>query len=500
MTSLQQQVNSDLAVPDPRESQRRVKKTVANALEQFDPSATLTVTDYFNHTYAPDMVLRWGRVERPVFLRFTDNVPELGRDIDLLDRLDPLMFGLSTPRAAEARANRLDQRARDADILLATATAVESLNERTKARTSRMLRNSLAHGGRGALLARKDTQRLAESLETGVDAAGNGQVSETRRALTTISEFFDAEQAQRLNRVVQAVWEGGGARIDQFPGEPELTTKVGDASLAYLVEYMDTTELAFWRTVGRELTLAQIIALADAGHAGRSNFQHLINANLNTLRARACAVLDMALVDENEPPPLRWEVSEHVNEDATAVALRGPNFHAFLTSSKDDLQPRHLPTHRGIAVSDFVRRTRDAVVQIINVNVTQGGKHIQLSDDSGATDTAFLQATTKGLAGAEVDRATVTTPSGRVLIDFSHGTGVGMNRTENLAADLLLTSVGLLNPLPEPHRSDLTTFLTVTDRADEPGESDAIELPFDDLHDSRGGDASTEEGPSDDPE
>ncbi len=91
---------------------------------------SLTVTSYFNHTFAPDMVMSWGKVERPVFLRFTDNVPELGHDIDLLDELDPLVFGLSTPPDEEVAENRLDERSRVADVFLTIPAAVDELTSR----------------------------------------------------------------------------------------------------------------------------------------------------------------------------------------------------------------------------------------------------------------------------------------------------------------------------------------------------------------------------------
>src|SRR3954465_13182656 len=66
MSTLESRVADALLDPNPRESESRVKATVADALGDFDPSAKLTVTTYFNHTYAPDMVMSWGSVERPV--------------------------------------------------------------------------------------------------------------------------------------------------------------------------------------------------------------------------------------------------------------------------------------------------------------------------------------------------------------------------------------------------------------------------------------------------
>ena len=39
------------------------------------------------------------------------------------------------------------------------------------------------------------------------------------------------------------------------------------------------------------------------------------------------------------------------------------------------------------------------------MNVSVGGKHINLSDDSGSTDSNFLQAATSALPSAQVDKA-----------------------------------------------------------------------------------------------
>lgn len=467
MTTLEQRVEDALLDPDMRESEHRVKETVADALSTFDPSATVKVTSYFNHTFAPDMVLSWGTAERPVFLRFTDNLPELGEDLELLDRDDPLVFGLSTPSIEAARENRLDERTRAADILLTTPSAVEELSSRaTPAATDRMLRNSLAHGGRGALVDKDVANRLANSLDTGLAAASRGQVDGTRQALTAIGDYFAEGQARRLNRVVQAVWQGGGARVDQYPGDPDLSAEVSDLSLAYLLQYMDTPDRAFWRGVGRALSLEQLFTLAKADAAGHESFQHLVNANLDVLRARACMVLDMSMYDSEEPPTLRWKIDLPVRDTPPALTLRGPAFHAFVTRRKDDLEPRLPAAAGGLSVTEFVERTATSHVAAVNASV--GGSHITLSDDSGTTNTDFVKAATSGLPNAQVDRATVSTPSGRITVDFAQRTGTGVTRSDTLAADLLMATTSLLVDLTVQQRDSLATFLNIATRVPEP--------------------------------
>lgn len=418
MTTLEQHVLDALHERDPRQSEHRVKKSIADALAAFDPSATLRVTTYFNHTFAPDMVLTWTKgVERPVFLRFTDNLPELGQDITMLDKLDPLVFGLSTPELSEVEEDQLDAKSREADVLLTTPAAVEELTARaTPAPTDRMLRNSLAHAGRGAMMGSTDARDLADTFAQGFTSAAGGQVTGTREALSTIGRFFAEGQARRLNRVVQAVWEGGGSRLDQYPGDAELSTDVGSLPLLYLVQLMDTDDDGFWRGVGRNLTIEHLFDLAHADVAGTENFQHLVNANLDVLRARACQVLDMRLLDSKEPPELRWGVDLPVSETPPALTLRGPGFHAFAARIGKQIEPRLKKPGAGVAVDEYIERTQSASVSSVNVSV--GGKHLAISDDSGTTDSEFLQAATRSLPSAVVDRATVSTPTGRITVDF----------------------------------------------------------------------------------
>lgn len=78
------------------------------------------------------------------------------------------VFGLSTPPLQRVAETRLDERSRAADVLLTTPSAVDELTSRTTpSATDRMLRSSLAHGGRGALIGKADADRLAGAIGTG---------------------------------------------------------------------------------------------------------------------------------------------------------------------------------------------------------------------------------------------------------------------------------------------------------------------------------------------
>jgi len=138
--------------------------------------------------------------------------------------------------------------------------------------------------------------------------------------------------------------------------------------------------------------------------------------------------------------------------------------------------PRLGKPGSGLPISAYVERTSSA--HIAGVSVSLGGKHLGLSDDSGTTDSEFLQATTSALPSAQVDKAIVATPSGRVTVDFPLRTGTGMTRSDNLVADLILATTNLLVPLDPDQHEALTQFLHVTGRSRTTHDEDADMLPF----------------------
>ena len=443
--------------PNPFESEKRIKETVADALLSLDPSASLDVTRYFNHSYAPDMVLSWGKKDsRQVFLRFTDDVPALNDDIRRLESLDPLVFGLSTPRPEALAESHIDDVAREADALFAAPQAVDVLSTPEHSTpTYRMLRNSLAQGGRGSLATTNEATDLAKTVNDGFDAASDGVVTGTRLALDAIGRFFRPTQATRLTRVMQAVWERT-SRADLFPGEAQVTGRLNDLSLAYLLQYMDTDDGAFWSGVGRTLDLDQVLALSGVAHL--PNFQYLLNSNLDVIRARAVLVLDMALLDGKEPELFVWSIQPKTATAAPAVSLRGPGFQALATSKKEDLLARLASAaHAGIDIDTFIARATAA--NLSAVEVTVGGMRVQVSTSGGQFDQAVLANATGSLHSPLVDRALVSTPSGRATVDFGQMTGTARTHAEPLMADILAASVTLLADLQPDERSGVLGFL-----------------------------------------
>src|SRR5258708_1837608 len=76
-----------------------VKQAVAQEVTSLSPDATIVLTNYFNHSYMPDLVLEWNdagrRAERPIFLR-NDLRPEVTEvEVLSLARRAPVVLSLT---------------------------------------------------------------------------------------------------------------------------------------------------------------------------------------------------------------------------------------------------------------------------------------------------------------------------------------------------------------------------------------------------------------------
>ncbi|MFC9627098.1 trypsin-like serine protease [Streptomyces sp. NPDC056930] len=96
---VEQSISQAMDEPDDRMMFTRIKDIVARHLRRMDPGATVTKTEFFNHTHVPDMVLEWpGRPRtsrRFIYLRTTSDQRELKDDLQRFPRADrPVLLAL----------------------------------------------------------------------------------------------------------------------------------------------------------------------------------------------------------------------------------------------------------------------------------------------------------------------------------------------------------------------------------------------------------------------
>lgn len=440
-----------LTDPSPRESVFRVKNAVADELSALDPTARLKSTEYFNHTFAPDFVMTWADMsERHVFLRPTYDMQGMAEDLRLIEAANPLIFGLTQPTE---RVSELDNAIGDAHGLFTEPSALARLIESQSAQpTSRMVSNALAQGGRGVLIG-EETTRLGNAVASGFEAAGELRIEPTASAVAAMGESFDPIRASRLTRVLQAVWEGSDGRIDQFPGQPDLSGTLSTAELQYLLDYVDSGDEVFWKRVGRSLTLSKLADL-DVSQRKRA-FNSLVGANLDVIEAGAGSLIHdkIGLTAVDRLNLYEWNIREK------RVTFEGPRFFVFLGEFKDDVVKKSKGAGRGVSPATVLNRAPN--LELNQVAIHAGGEAITYSAEGGRLDRERLLSIAQQWDSDTplATSAVAQSSSGRVNIDFVRNIAWRTTNSKLLMSDLLATAVPLLHDLDAEELSDLKLAL-----------------------------------------
>jgi hypothetical protein len=276
-------IRDALAEKNQRQSISRVHELVANSVKEFDPRAEVATTGYFNHSWAPDLVISWphdrpaSSPERPLFLRFDVRHPAFARELELFAESRPIFLDLQTATGdgvtegakGDKRGDQTLTETAEGRALVAESSAVSRVDqELERNRDVRTATRELVRGGRGFF-----DEAGAEVFVTNYDAAiteisGQRRAAELRDVLGMIETFLDKSASLRLEQSLRTKWISTGAPPSDFPGlEP-------------------------WDIAGR--TPAELADLVDA------------------------------LLDQPEPvaPSLWTQIATHVTADALGIALR----------------------------------------------------------------------------------------------------------------------------------------------------------------------------------
>lgn len=437
--------------PSPTESVFRVKTAVARELAALDSTASIKSTEFFNHTFAPDFVMKWeDRTERNVFLRSTYDLEYLAEDVAELRSETAIVFGLD---ASENRDfSQIEEALKDSDVMFTEPSALEDLIElKDESGTVRMLNNALAQGGRG-LVTRETATALATSVANGFSGAGSLDSGSTGTAASLIEEVFAERQAWRLTRVLQAVWEGSNGKLLDFPGQADLSGKLNKSALQYLISYMDTQDLDFWRRIGRSISLNQLahLEIRDREEA----FNLLVKANLDVLHAGAAALIpDELKVESIERDGMfSWGIRDK------HVSLEGPQFFVMLGELKHEVTNYAQGPGVGISANDVIKRS--PALSLSEITFESGREGLTYSSQDGELNKErLLGIANQWIKAPLAQTAIAQSPTGRININFKQGLAWRTTSSTVLLSDLLSASLPLLHYLDESETDGLEEFL-----------------------------------------
>ena len=192
-----------------------VKSLVCDELARADPTARIHRTEYFNHTYVPDVVLDWDdREPREVFLRFVSTPQRLLVDVDRIGASGPVIFDLSLAARLERQVNELASMSsaerqasiRSPRLLITDSEATQHVRPNVaKNMVERLVVANLLRSGRGRLdeSAAKSTVSASRS---GYDGAIAAEPDDVRAAVTVTQQILDPDMCRRVERILQLLW------------------------------------------------------------------------------------------------------------------------------------------------------------------------------------------------------------------------------------------------------------------------------------------------------
>ncbi|MDN3310537.1 hypothetical protein QWJ90_06310 [Microbacterium oryzae] len=244
-----------------------VKTAVIDELKRLDPTLKIKTTEYFNHSYVPDLIAFWREEgkerERRVFIRGSLSSVVAARDVESLADQEPLLIGLGDEKK-KVLADLRKQLPSSTRTLATEVTATSRIptlarDEERDTQLSGLVRANIVRGGRG-LLSDKAADRIA--------AVEEGEPVEALKAFqTTVRQLFTGATADRLNRTA-------GLLVEFFKESPTRETldslrekPLLDGELRVVLPYVlrraaEVSAAEVWEALASMLTLERLESMA----------------------------------------------------------------------------------------------------------------------------------------------------------------------------------------------------------------------------------------------
>ncbi|MCP9624291.1 hypothetical protein FOH10_18915 [Nocardia otitidiscaviarum] len=465
-----------LQVEDSAESVRRVKDIVSAALLVADPSVRVTRTEYFNHTYVPDLVVEWPSrgvdCLRRVYLRATQDPEQIEIDVKMHESSSSVFVHLSallpTPGVAVAGLADLSDTAKSTQSLVTQVGSFEQLAKYSLAPGARLLPPSVLRGGCG-LLEADHAAATAQTVSRGFAGAIEADRETTQSALEAIESVLAPAAATEVTSVLETMWVASGAPIHSFPrrndrdwndrywDDPHLSPD----RLRSLLRAVPPGLSDFWQKVGHRITLESFDGLNIVGE-DRTALQSIMQSALRNITARTCRIVDLQRT-EKDSGDLIWRV-EHGQ-----LSLQGFGHRSWIGQRSDDFPTPDKSVDRRPSPQKLANKSLRSGIPITSVSLIGGGRTLSYGSQEGVDiigdDFAAPFAENLG-SGAVVERAVALVESSKpVTIDFSTGTAFGRPSARLEAPRLLWTTWTMLGELDSSEWASFTRVVRPKERA-----------------------------------
>ncbi|MGN6253713.1 MAG: hypothetical protein ACTHO8_01855 [Solirubrobacterales bacterium] len=278
--SLAETIHDALCIKAPDESQQRIQEAVARRLDELSPGAAIKRTGYFNHSWVPDLVVKWREgADRPVYLRLDVKDPSFDEDLGYLAEERPFFLDLvdGAPETSNGHQDfdlgqALAKGGRE-QVLVSEVTAVDRLESTIEQEVeAKKATRQVVVGGRG-LLDGSAADRIMRSWSQATAAAEKADTAPLRSALDSVEQFLDRLASLDLETDLRAKWVAAGHDADAFPGREDW--QLNDRGpreiaelVASLVDAGEEVESDQWSNIAQAISLTSLGSeLANLGRA-----------------------------------------------------------------------------------------------------------------------------------------------------------------------------------------------------------------------------------------
>ena len=448
-----------------------IKGLIVENLKTADDTVRVEVTDHFNHSFVPDMVLAWPGVpeKRQLFLRTGFDLPDLMADVELLAKEKPILLPLGGVQENDSNSELPDDLANHSarnSTLITDPAGLQAFGEQRSQRpVVSLFSHALLQGGRGVLSSER-AQQVSGVVGEGFDGAQHADFAATSTAVEATEALLDPQRASQMNRLLHAVWVGSGAPGTSFPGASGVTAVLDAEALRFVLD-LDIPDDEFWRRLGQGLTTGRLCELGDAPPS--DNFQRLLMGNAHRLQAKACRV--SGPVGTVDAP--RWSVSANtlvLDLEQARVQFAPRRVSDLPSTGPADAVPP--------SVSDLAVRAATADVEVEEVRLSNGESTLSYASEGGldvAQDAALSEvANVLPRSAVTVAVARVGTAGRTVRCNFNTLTATGNSSAKFYVAELAAIAVPLLVSLTEEEQATLRAHVSSDGPSGEDEPADAV--------------------------
>lgn len=455
MSAVSDAVTQALSSHDVVGASSGIKDAVCDELSRADTAATIRRTEYFNHSYVPDVVMNWSDgYHREVFLRFS-SAERLSADVDRIGQSGPVLFDLTIGGESELKSAVGEEALGRAPAMLVTDTeASEQVRpDQAENMLERLVSSNVFRAGHG-LLDGETVEQTLSATRSGFDGAVAGNPSLVRAALASTRPIFGLGIERRVERTLQLLWWVGGADEQQFPlSLPDDMELDADDMREFLrMVFSDDQPVGdgrFWNRLSDRLDFGTLVSVGSVKES----------ENLNSLMAAYSSRVQLshAVVDLRDRPMPPYDAYGWELDDGFVV-LSGPDWDCRMTPSGNRFSQRR---DEGKAVPLEQASARSLDYRVVEAEFDEKARQVSLSRKAaqpGAPSQRTLEELAEGFdPSSQVRKLTVVSEASRLTVDFERML-VGADPDVSLRAIAEAASV-LLADVREGDLDDLQWFL-----------------------------------------